>query len=141
LLSEFTSTLKQLAGNKPPPHLKKLLVEIRTFDRKWDSDEIDHGDAAEEAGHLLEEVQNELEHFAPPYGYFGSSEGDAADFGFWLSEDALQEAIHDGTLLQVDDTSDIPGDYVGEVLHVSDHGNPTLYVADKGTFTEVWGVV
>lgn len=33
-------------------------------------------------------------------------------------------------------------DYRGEWLHVSDHGNATLYVRnDDGTDTEIWGVV
>lgn len=35
-----------------------------------------------------------------------------------------------------------PADYRGEWLHVSDHGNATLYVrGDDGQDKEVWGVV
>jgi hypothetical protein len=79
-----------------------------------------------------------LEEYAPPYGYFGAHEGDGACYGFWLSEDAIQYSF-DG--LRVDDTSEVPADYSGEVLHVNDHGNMTLYAAENGKLTEVWGLV
>jgi hypothetical protein len=85
----------------------------------------------------LEELFDWLGLFAPAYGYFGSHPGDGADFGFWLSEDI--ECDFDG--LRVDETSEVPDDYSGEVLHVNDHGNCTLYVADCGELTEVWAIV
>jgi hypothetical protein len=34
-----------------------------------------------------------------------------------------------------------PDDYQGEWLHVSDHGNATLYVRENGKDTEIWSVV
>ena len=34
-----------------------------------------------------------------------------------------------------------PDDYRGEWLHVSDHGNCTLYVRENGEDREIWGVV
>jgi hypothetical protein len=34
-----------------------------------------------------------------------------------------------------------PDDYTGEWLHVSDHGNATLYVRENGKDREVWAVV
>lgn len=34
-----------------------------------------------------------------------------------------------------------PDDYEGEWLHVSDHGNATLYVREKGKDREIWAVV
>ena len=34
-----------------------------------------------------------------------------------------------------------PDDFEGEWLHVSDHGNATLYVRENGQDTEVWGIV
>lgn len=34
-----------------------------------------------------------------------------------------------------------PDDYHGEWLHVSDHGNATLYVRENGKDTEIWSVV
>jgi len=35
----------------------------------------------------------------------------------------------------------VPADYCGEVLHVNDHGNATLYAAERGQLSEVWSVV
>jgi hypothetical protein len=103
---------------------------------------IDEAEAIEDfdsddASEVLSDLFNALNEFAPAYGYFGAHPGDGADYGFWLHEDWEQD--FDG--LKVDDTSEVPSDYSGEVLHVSDHGNPTLYVANAGVLTEVWALV
>lgn len=86
---------------------------------------------------LVQDLADALNEFAPAYGYFGAHEGDGADYGFWLSRDAMDE--FDG--LRVADLSEVPKDYVGEVLHVNDHGNMTLYVGRRGHLIEVWAVV
>ena len=90
---------------------------------------------------ILDDLRDALESFAPPYGYFGTLEGDGADFGFWPSHDAVQDAIHDKTAIKVDDMGDVPKGYTGDVFHVSDHGNLTYYVAKRGKCREVWGIV
>lgn len=92
---------------------------------------------SEKAGFILETLCEALNDFAPPYAYFGAHLGDGSDFGFWLSDDL--ERCFDG--LKVSDTSEVPDDYTGEVLHVNDHGNLTLYVANAGKLSEIWGVV
>ena len=43
--------------------------------------------------------------------------------------------------LKVSDTGDVPADYSGEVLHINDHGNMTLYSAERGKLTEIWSIV
>lgn len=91
---------------------------------------------SEDASELVDALQDALNDFAPPYAYFGAHEGDGADFGFWV---CLEPDEFDG--LRVDDTSEVPADYTGEVLHVNDHGNMTLYAATDGVLTEVWGIV
>ena len=88
----------------------------------------------------LEELFVELNNFSPPYFYFGAHPGDGADYGFWLS-DEVQQQVEEGGGLIVSDTSEVPDDFNGEVLHVNDHGNCTLYVANNGKLDEVWGVV
>jgi hypothetical protein len=85
----------------------------------------------------FEDLPNLLNEVCPPYFYFGAHPGDGADFGFWLSEN--MEFDFDG--LKVSDTSEVKGDYSGEVLHVNDHGNMTLYCANKGELTEIWAIV
>lgn len=92
---------------------------------------------------LLDSLFDALDESSPPYFHFGAHEGDGADFGWWLSHDALDEEFSEyGDGLRVSDTSEVPDNYTGEVLRVSDHGNATLYVADgKGNLEEQWGVV
>ena len=85
----------------------------------------------------LESLVNMLDSHCLPYFYFGSHPGDGADYGFWISESI--EYDYDG--LKVSDTSEVKDSYIGEVLHVNDHGNMTLYTAKKGKLTEVWSVV
>jgi len=99
--------------------------------------EIDADD--ENASEVLDELFGALNDFAPPYAYFGAYPGDGCDYGFWLSEDFSEQIAEFG--LKVSDTSEVPDDYEGEVLHVNDHGNATLYSADHGKLTEIWSVV
>lgn len=67
------------------------------------------------------------------------------DYG--RNQEAISEALRahrDGEFdgLVVSDTSEVPADYDGEVLHINDHGNATLYVADgEGNLKEIAAVV
>lgn len=99
--------------------------------REWTPESNEDGDE------FVNELADALDEFAPPYAYFGAHIGDGSDFGFWVSEDALQD--FDG--LRVSDLSEVPADYNGEVLHVNDHGNASLYVAQNDKFREVWALV
>jgi len=89
--------------------------------------------------YLNENLWYALEDLAPPYCYFGCTEGDGSDFGFWPY--SLENTLQEFEGLKVDDTSKIPEDYCGEVFHVTDHGNVTLYLSENGTNTEIWSIV
>lgn len=91
----------------------------------------------EESSYDLESLFDMLDQHSLPYMYFGAHPGDGADYGFWVSEGL--EYDFDG--LKVNDTSEVPDKYTGEVLHVNERGNTTLYTAKRGKLTEVWGVV
>jgi len=92
----------------------------------------------EDSGYDLEDLFDALNEYAMPGFYFGSHPGDGADYGFWLDEDI--EHNFDG--LKVDDLSEIPTGYIGEVLHVNDHGNMTLYYnGANGRLYEIWSIV
>lgn len=85
----------------------------------------------------MEWLFDKLGDFAAPYFYFGAHPGGGADYGFWLSEDF--EYFYEG--LQVEDLSEVPKEYRGEVLYVNDHGNMTLYIKNSRGFKEIWGIV
>ena len=92
---------------------------------------------SDDAGFDLESLFDALNEYALPYFYFGAHPGDGADYGFWLSESFTED--FDG--LKVSDTSEVPKGFTGEVLHVSDHGNMTLYSLSRDHFCEVWAIV
>lgn len=99
--------------------------------------ERDGPDRDDDLAELVGDLMTALEAFAPPYAYFGTHPADGVDFGFWLTDNMTDD--FDG--LRVNDTSEVPDDYTGEVLHVNDRGNVTLYTAQDGKLTEVWGLV
>lgn len=78
---------------------------------------------SEHDGEIVDDLISALDTFSPPYCYFGAHEGDGADFGYWPSRNAIED--FDG--LRVSDLSEVPEDYSGEVLHVNDHGNVSIY--------------
>ena len=108
----------------------------------------------DDADYDLESLFDALGEYCLPYFYFGAHPGDGSDYGYWLSEDFQDEFadlsttfaksngayIPDGTNIKVNDLSDVPKGFNGEVLHVNDHGNCTLYAASRGRLREVWAV-
>jgi len=86
---------------------------------KWLAKESEDRDQSE-GDNILEELFDLMDSFAPPYCYFGASEGDGSDFGFWPSNDAIDE------LPRVEGAEDAKR--LGEdCAYVSDHGNVTIY--------------
>lgn len=93
---------------------------------------------SEDADYDLEALFDALNEYAAPYFYFGAHPGDGADYGWWLSDGI--EYDFDG--LKVSDLSEVPKDYAGEILHINDHGNVTLYSkARTQPPREIWAVV
>jgi hypothetical protein len=115
----------------------KFIEELEERMLDDDGEYIEEYWDSEEASLDLESLFDRLNEYAPEYGYFGAHPGDGSDYGFWLSENFE----YDFEGLKVDDTSEVPKGYNGEVLHVNDHGNMTLYQAKRGKLTEVWGLV
>lgn len=89
----------------------------------------------EEAEIYVDELIGALRNdHALDYCYFGSHEGDGADFGFWVDWDAIDDDRHSGELRSGDE---LPENNTGHFLIVNDHGNATLYFGE----TVIWAVV
>ena len=85
---------------------------------------------------LLEVYTEQLESLCPPFVYFGTLEGDGADFGFWPDMDGFNESRR------------LDGNYQGNpeevwhvaenvISHVSDHGNVTVMDMERNV---LWSV-
>ena len=69
----------------------------------------------------LETLFNILNKFAPRYGYFGAHVGDESDYGFWLGD------MDDFVGLRVGDISQVPPEFIGEVLVTDEYGRRALW--------------
>lgn len=96
----------------------------------------------ENASEIVNDLQDALNEFAPEFAYFGAHPGDGADFGFWPDIDSARENC-EFVSTKKQDCPD--ADFVGYWLHVSDHGNVTLYSREHDGMgkidREVWSVV
>ena len=124
----FADELARLDKSKTFTELIKQALNI-----DWDNEEY----IINEVSFIEEDLFDALNTFAPPYCYFGSHPGDGSDFGFWPSE----YIIEDFNGLKVSDLNEVSKKYSGEVLHVNDHGNITLYSCKKGILKEIWSIV
>lgn len=140
LIPDFIDVARDLGANDNEDH-KKTLAEI---EQRMEAD--DYFDT-EEANWDLEELFDILQKYAPPYFYFGASDCDGADYGFWLYEyPNVAQEIKDNGGVVVSDLSELDKFEDGgivEVLHVNDHGNVTLYSynADTKELDEIWAIV
>jgi hypothetical protein len=118
-------------------------IEGRMYDESGEVNE-DYWESEDASHDLNETLFNELNRFAPPYCYFGANEGDGADFGFWVSQETIDEAGYEGDLVKC---SELPEKYDPQksYLVVSDHGNMSLYQEQErpegNGLVEVWSIV
>jgi hypothetical protein len=96
------------------------------------------GDETDEASDLVNELFDVLNEYCPPYCSFGSTEGDGACYGCWPCVESAKENVD---FVSSRENEYPPDDFEGEWLHVSDHGNATLYVREKGEDKEIWAIV
>jgi len=117
LLGSFSYELKRIAGEE----YAKLIAQAEARENALleDDDSEDENDSE-----LVNELQDALNEVAPPYCYFGTHEGDGADFGFWPSMDSVDE------LQKFNDLSEVPEDMEDDYVVVNDHGNVSVYGAN-----------
>ena len=139
LLEAFANELRALIRKNKGhrgldlPGKRSLLKKVDGFLERENDDSDAWQDAADA---WFQDLMDALESFAPPYAYFGTLEGDGACFGFWPE---YEYAVQDGELPTFEE---VPDDFRGDCLIVSDHGNVTCgHVGPKGEFTEYWSVV
>jgi hypothetical protein len=94
-------------------------------------------DDVAESSSYVQELMDALDCYAPTGFYFGAHPGDGSDYGFWLSESFVED--FDG--LRVSHLASIPTGYCGEVLHVNDHGNVSLYAKSRSSLRQLWAIV
>jgi hypothetical protein len=152
LLTAFADELERVcqsapfvfrAGEKLTPVRQQLICDARTYAIMLEAEHL-NTDGEECAAEIVNELQDALNECAPDYLYFGANEGDGACFGWWPSLNNLEEDVRCGDVLKVADTGHVPADYIGLVMHVSDHGNVTLYSKRKlvsDCLTELWSCV
>lgn len=102
LLGKFSDTLEYLAKkNNEYQKYKDIIKEARRYrdflikyeDMLWkDHHKKIRESIFETVSYIInEDLFNALSEFAPPNHYFGSHPGDGSDYGFWLSEDAIED--------------------------------------------------
>jgi hypothetical protein len=143
------------------PLKREHLKLIREIECRMNTDATDYADSpsgeyfdSEDATYDLESLFDALEYYAMPYFYFGAHPGDGSDYGYWLSEGFDEDFVNVTAnyargakasefpdQIKVNDTSEVPRGYTGEVLHVNDHGNCTLYAYNRGRSREIWAIV
>lgn len=86
----------------------------------------------EDAGEIMDDLDTELNVFAPPYCYFGALEGDGADIGYWPALDAIRE------LPRIKDADADAARALGEdCAFVNDHGNVTVFGGDGTVLLDI----
>ena len=138
LLPVFLETFIALGGNVPSDLECGAYIEYLNWpnpettacnedDKFWDS---------EDAMWDMEALTNGLNNLCPPFVYFGTLEGDGADFGFWPDMEALNEAMQNMGMASESDEEILAEE--GVIVQVSDHGNVTVMDIDRNV---IWSVV
>lgn len=150
LIDSFADALRELATASNNADHIALCEEA---DDVWEVSEGDYRDRPESelraiednADNVLEALQEALKEYAPPYCYFGAHEGDGADFGFWFSSDAFEEACRAGECVKIEDGEDVTAAFAANpdaeyVAAITDHGNVTIY-RRKVIAEEIYAIV
>ena len=136
LLKAFTITLHSMESDA---HYKKYdtqtLVPFRWSALLEDATNM-VDEKTEWDDYMLDELlPDALQEYCPPFVYFGTLEGDGADFGFWPDLDGIQEIVN---IAECDASQGISCPDDGVIVQVSDHGNVTVMDMERNV---LWSVV
>ena len=141
LIPAFTYTMGELTHDPvsntskyPTEAMAKLwdeAIHLIGTDQWWTLDPEDSG-----VDDLLNDLTDALDELCPPFVYFGTLEGDGADFGFWPDMDSLNEAMQTMGVASESDEEILKEDNV--IVQVSDHGNVTVMDMERNV---IWSMV
>lgn len=137
---EVLLDMQQTDSYDPEHKHAKIMMEAQSLGEDFDYD-------SELASDIVEELSTTLEEYAPPFCYFGATEGDGSDFGFWFNSSEFESACRDGDVLKINDLARVDEVHNCKVKPdwiavVNDHGNVTIYSYQlKVEWTEVLSVV
>ena len=94
---------------------------------------LEAGNPTENASEVISELMDALQEYAPAHIYFGNTEGDGSDFGWWWSDP--RETCHCESL-NGDEFLDTE---CNVRVTISDHGNVEVY--DAATGANLYGIV
>ena len=148
LLEAFSYELNDIRTDSKT-HYKLVFDAQNRWYRDDGSDERE-----DEIPDLINELIDAINEYSLPYTYFGTLEGDGADFGWWIDFDNMNESINEsitkdlratGTLNDeeswIQECSCQENDCIGKhgfIVHVNDHGNVTLMDHNR---KDAWAVV
>jgi hypothetical protein len=136
LIPSYLWTLRELSGTSFQKTLEECIgagspigtfLHYKTLDWVGEEEDLEAYLSDSEAQEDLVTITDALEECAPPYVYFGTLEGDGANFGFWPCLDSIESDRACGELNSGDELPDPDKSVNGYFLQVSDHGNMTLY--------------
>ena len=140
LIPAFTYTMGELTHNPisntskyPNEAMAKLwdeAIHLIGTTEWWTIDPEDSG-----VDSLLNDLTDALNELCPPFVYFGTLEGDGADFGFWPDIETIQEIVN---IAECDASQGISCPDDGVIVQVSDHGNVTVMDMERNV---LWSVV
>jgi hypothetical protein len=87
------------------------------------------------------DLMDALQTVCPPFCYFGANEGDGSSIGVWVSDDAIDEALRNKTMVKVDSWLDVYGvsPTYDWVLDVGKYGlYQKLFRLENGMRVQVW---
>ena len=141
LLPKFLETLTALGGDIPKDLECGTHIEYLNYPGP-DTTACDDDSpfwTSEEAGWDMEALCDALQNCCPPFVYFGNTEGDGSDFGYWPDMDSLNDAIDPTSCLSRQASN---GEYYLEdeevYVHVNDDGNVTVMDMERNV---LWSCV
>lgn len=133
LVGSFADELERISKDNPPDdptHIMGMIAEADALATLQEAGYPVYEKLDSNVNGLLDDLRTALEEYAPPYCYFGNTDGDGSDFGFWPNMEAIAELPS----IEMVEGEAIPDE---DHKHVNDHGNVTVYAANGSVLLEL----